>query len=377
MAACILALVAGCEGSGEPLTPVAFQVLGTGGQHTCAVAADGTTYCWGRGESGELGDATYENRWVPRPIGVDVALTQLSAGNRHTCGLTSDGSAFCWGWNFDGQLGNGSTVDQALPIRAGGTQTFTAISAGWFHTCALAGNGDVYCWGNNEQGQLGDGTTTRRTAPVRVSGPRMVSISAGGHHTCGVTSDGTGYCWGLNHQGQLGTGNTLNATRPARIAGDATFRVIDAGFAHGCGITNNDAAYCWGSNESGQLGVGFATPQGWPGSREPAAVVGGLAFRSITAGNGYTCAVGYTSLAHCWGRGLEGQLGNGSLYNWLTPQPVSDVSGLTAVSASGEAHACGITDANAVYCWGRGDHGQLGVRLTASASPVRVVNVAN
>jgi alpha-tubulin suppressor-like RCC1 family protein len=375
MTACVVPLTSGCTETSEPLVPVAFQAVSAGGKHTCAISVENTTYCWGRGENGERGDASYDNLAVPRSVGGDSSFAQLSAGHRHTCALTLERVGHCFGWNFEGQLGNGTTIDQALPVRVMGPP-LASISAGWFHTCALATNGDAYCWGSNEQGQLGDGTTTRRLEPTRVSGPRMVAISSGGYHTCGLTSDGTAYCWGLNHQGQLGTGNTVGATRPARLAGDVHFREIDAGHSHSCAITTTGAAYCWGSNDFGEVGVGFASPAGWPGVREPAAVQGDIAFRNIDAGLGYTCGVADTATAHCWGRGLEGQLGNGALASWLTPQPVSGVTGFISVSTGGETHACGVTDANAVYCWGRGDSGQLGhARAFASALPVRVVDV--
>lgn len=374
---CALAAgTAACSDPNAPAEAVAFQGVSAGGQHSCAITVSGATYCWGRGGAGELGDGAYESSVLPRRIALDTAFASISAGYRHTCGLTIEGALYCWGWNFSGQIGNGTTVDQAVPVIVETALEFVRVSSGASHTCGLAASGTAYCWGANDQGQLGDGTTTSRTVPTRVSGPRMVEISAGGFHTCGLGVDGTAYCWGLNHQGQLGTGATVARPAPAAVAGDLTFRALDAGFTHTCGITDAAEAWCWGSNAQGELGVAGTTWPGTPGSTTPVAVYGEERFVQVDAGLDFTCAVAVTSRARCWGRGFEGQLGNGSLMSWTTPQPVAEIDDFVFVTAGGDTHACGYTRANAVFCWGRGESGQLGNPVTrVSALPVRVAGV--
>ena len=46
-------------------------------------------------------------------------FSQLSAGG-HTCGLAMDGTVYCWGGNNFGQLGNGSTTLAASPVAVTG-----------------------------------------------------------------------------------------------------------------------------------------------------------------------------------------------------------------------------------------------------------------
>jgi len=81
-----------------------------------ALTAVGAAYCWGRGESGQLGvpppTSTCPFDGGPLPcIRVPVAanggqrFTVLTGGGAHTCGLTDDGTAWCWGNNGFGQLG--------------------------------------------------------------------------------------------------------------------------------------------------------------------------------------------------------------------------------------------------------------------------------
>ena len=39
----------------------------------------------------------------------------LAAGGNHSCAIAADGAVRCWGRNASGQLGNGSTSDQPFP----------------------------------------------------------------------------------------------------------------------------------------------------------------------------------------------------------------------------------------------------------------------
>jgi alpha-tubulin suppressor-like RCC1 family protein len=76
--------------------------------------------------------------------------------------------------------------------------------------------------------------------------------------------------------------------------------------------------------------------------------------------------------AYCWGRGTEGQLGDGSETDG--PAPVSVAGGLTFTAISvGGLHTCGLTSGGDSYWWGSNSTGQLGDGTTMDrATPVRV-----
>ena len=53
----------------------------------------------------------------------------------------------------------------------------------------------------------------------------------------------------------------------------------------------------------------------------------------------------------CWGRGSDGQLGDGAMTSSVTPVSVSGISNATAIS-SGRYHTCALLSDNTVKCWG-------------------------
>jgi len=300
--------------------------------------------------------------------GLVAAFTSLEAGERQACAIASNRVAYCWGSDAVGQLGDGGASDRIVPTPVSGDLAFTGISSTFEHTCALAPNGQVSCWGRNDSGQLGDGTSVNRATPVAVSGDfTFAAVSTGGLHTCALTSSGAAYCWGANSRGQLGTGNTLSSSVPVPVSGGLVFTTISAGFFHTCGLTEGGAAFCWGDASLGALGKGDNTPQLCDIARctAPVPVSGELAFTAITSGALYTCGLTGEGAAFCWGNNASGQLGTGpDLSARLVPTPVSGELRFVALAADNQndifGHTCGITAANAAYCWGENVAGELG-----------------
>jgi alpha-tubulin suppressor-like RCC1 family protein len=223
---------------------LAFRAVDVGWLFTCGIGEDGIVRCWGSNRDGELGcgsapdsctwadGSRYPCALLPVPVAAAVRFDTLAAGTSHACALATDGTAFCWGRNDAGQLGIGSTEPVAIPTAVAGPGPFAMVSAGDRHTCALDADGVAWCWGNNDQGALGRGTTGETcdrsacaTVPVRVETMlRFRSIAAsragGGAHTCGLTADGTAYCWGSNALGQLGIGpDRPGGAEPQKVAG--------------------------------------------------------------------------------------------------------------------------------------------------------------
>ena len=102
-------------------------------------------------------------------------------------------------------------------------------------------------------------------------------------------------------------------------------------------------------------------------------MAGGVSFAAVSAGDVSTCGVTAAGAAYCWGLNSNGQLGDGTTTNWLSPVLVAGGVSFAAASA-GDLHTCGVTTGGAAYCWGYNGYGQLGDGTTTDrSSPVLVV----
>src|SRR5438876_262301 len=98
-------------------------------------------------------------------------------------------------------------------------------------------------------------------------------------------------------------------------ASDAiTPTAVSAGGQYTCVLLRDGTVQCWGRNVDGQLGDGTtANPStGPPGSSVPVAVSGIRSADAITAGAYHTCALLADGTVQCWGRNHQGQLGDGT-----------------------------------------------------------------
>jgi alpha-tubulin suppressor-like RCC1 family protein len=68
-------------------------------------------------------------------------IVELSTGFQHACAVKSDGTLWCWGNNNAGQLGNGSPTSTTLPVQvlgAGGVgflASVASVSCGDYGAC--------------------------------------------------------------------------------------------------------------------------------------------------------------------------------------------------------------------------------------------------
>ncbi len=119
----------------------------------------------------DVTDATdaREDVVVEEPMGT---LAAVSLGAAFTCALRSDGSAWCWGANERGQLGDGTTTDRATPRRVGGITAATALAAGGHHACVRLRDGSAWCWAPTSADSSATGPPPIGGAPPARSRPR-------------------------------------------------------------------------------------------------------------------------------------------------------------------------------------------------------------
>lgn len=331
----------------------------------CAVTDSGQVICW------------YSNSSTAPHTHITSGAVSVSGGFGHTCAVMADGRVLCWGFNQLGQLGDGTTENRYVPTAVVNLpNNIIAVATGWFHTCALSRDGRVWCWGYNSHGQLGDGTIQHRTVPVAVADlpAGITGIAAGSYHTCAHTASGSVWCWGNNFHGSLGN-NEINTyrTKPVAVTGITSGIVaLTAGLEHTCALTVGGGVLCWGRDLEGQLGNGRLLRSDV--ARYSVPLSGGA--QAITAGGAHTCALAADGRVMCWGIEYDKNLCDSMALFRGFPTVVKNLSGVAALDA-GAGHTCALTSAGSVICWGENHYGQAGNTTFAHRSdPVQVSSLS-
>jgi alpha-tubulin suppressor-like RCC1 family protein len=352
--------LAGCgDGGSDPGPPPLVAGLRAGANSTCAsIEEDGTAFCWGANEFGQVGDGTTTDRRVPTPVVGAPRFSPPFPGD-HACAQDLAG-LYCWGRNTSGETGRGTTGTAPSPALVTGGLVFQQVAVGDDFTCGQENSGVTYCWGANDVGQLGTGVPGDSPVPVAVAGnPQFRVIAVGGRTACGATQTSELLCWGNGADGELGNGQFgVTATTPTPVAPglqyfDVAIGANAAGQATVCSATAN-GEYCWGKNSDGEIGDGTTVRK-----NVPTAVIGLSANAQVAPGGSHTCARVPFATVVCWGKG--GRLGTGNAQPSTTPVAVT--GGLVfAAIWSGRDHTCGRSDdePSRAYCWGANSRGQLG-----------------
>lgn len=337
----------------------ALQTL-AGGSYTINVTSNVSLYN-GSGAAYKSYPTTQQKR-----ISIDPHIG-LVTGNDTSCSIQY-GKLYCWGKNNSGQVGNGSLTDVLAPILVQGAladKYVHAVMTGMDHTCAVTGpspipsankfasdptvSSKVYCWGDNSQGQYGNAATAEvlvpsDTAVVKLTDKYATAIS-GRDHTCIITKEISNpalsyvYCWGDNNQNQAGrstnctTASNADTPNPKAALGcairwnNATNDVLATnvqinGVTNGstCGILTQEGniAWCIGNADWGALGNGDVNGTDLPRASRVRTTSGEVVtgMTKVAENNGRACGLAYYALTgsdatigkvFCWGQNADDQ----------------------------------------------------------------------
>jgi alpha-tubulin suppressor-like RCC1 family protein len=365
-----------------------FVSTAAGADHSCALAEDGTAWCWGRNQYGQLGTSEAPDR-CPIPGGgtlfcaagaIPVAserFAELAVGSFHNCGLSSTGIAGCWGLNDRGQLGDGGTASGPTPLPVAGENIFQSLTAGAQTTCGIRADDALICWGAGPF-RVDGVTIDTLTTPSQVAEEhRFAVVATTGGHTCGVTTAGATYCWGLNDRGQLGVesvdsicGSAACTLEPQEVVSPPPFVELALGDGFSCGLTADGTAHCWGANDQGQLGDGTFTDRWAVGP-----VTGGHVFSRLATGSNHACGIDAEARLLCWGRDLSGFGTGEDPIDTDRPTPAAPGLAFTEMGIGFDSQ-CGVAVSGITWCWGGNLDGAVGNGRPQSATvttPERVI----
>ena len=303
------------EGTPAPIPGLADVVeVAAKSDHACAVQASGKLVCWGSDEKGQLGlgAPTLGTDHVPPTVvpGIDDVV-DVAVGMDHTCAVRRDGTVWCFGGNDFGELGRG-TADfdgHPKPARVAGIADAESVAIADSTTCARLRSGRVRCWALNNFGQVGQPRSLPPASPVPFGAvDSAIDVALGGYATCALLRDGTLRCAGQDDDDQLGptketctTGLLFTETHrcrsyPGRVAGVADAVAVALGSKHACAVERSREVVCWGSNEKGQLAsLALAS------SDKPVTIAGLSGIAQIGASGSYTMALDREGRVFWWG----------------------------------------------------------------------------
>ncbi|KAH9475628.1 Protein pim1 [Psilocybe cubensis] len=323
---------------------------------------------------------------VPHPLQslVDEGFRAVKAASGdNICAAVSDkGELRVWG-SFranEGSLGFSSGLRhqfKPVPIlelsrRPGDFERVSSIAAGDNHLLVLTTHRHIYSWGAGEDYELGRRVLERHkihgTVPEKVilgtQTRKATLVGAGNFHSFAVDETGDVWGWGLNSMGQTGTGYASSEDSvvqlPKKIQrlskqmlGNDSVIQIAGGYHHTLFLLKSGKVYSCGRSDSGQLVLPADHPTfndrthpdfvsepvlvSFPDPGDPVV--------QISCGVHNNSAVTRGGALYSWGQGIQGELGLGDKKEAETPQLVVRKDGgswfAAAISCGGQ-HSIGL-----------------------------------
>ena len=197
--------------------------------------------------------------------------------------------------------------------------------------------------------------------------PTPVDIFSGHEGACVLYDNKKIKCWGDNRSDRFGYGHT-DRIGDDELVKDQDFVNVGSGviqvaigFDHMCVLLEDGTVKCRGKDNFGQLGQKGISYSDLPSTP---AIDLGTKVKQIAAYGNFTCALNDSGLVKCWGKNNHGQLGLGHSFYIGDDEDDSfsyiDLGAPVVKLAVGSNHSCALVAGGKVRCWGLNHYGQLG-----------------
>jgi alpha-tubulin suppressor-like RCC1 family protein len=287
------------------------------------------------------------------------------------------GAIYAMGDNTNGSLGVDSKtakISQFTSLnpadnQAGGTTgtNFVKVATNGSTTIALDESKNVWQWGKDFD------SLSTSNQPVLLQGIKNVSdIAIGAQTAYALKTDKTVWAWGVNNLGQLGNNKldikSLSKMSPQIVWGLFNIVKIGAGSDFAMAQKSDGTVYSWGNNDYYQLGLGQYKKDLFYGSPQIIEELQGIAIKQLTGGAKTGYALTTSGEVWSWGRGDQGQRGDGVVDSKKAVPAKIDITPGIQNPNQVFAYNIGASDDSAfimgsdglVYAWGKNDKNQLG-----------------
>ena len=324
--------------------------------------------------------------WTVSRVTDLTGVRQLGAGGRTTCAVVTDGTAYCWGANDAGQLGLGESIPvfdeerHPTPKAIALPAAVTRVDVGPSSACAVLQTGELWCWGDNSNAQLARTTSTAVGVPgkAETGSLRIVATAIGTRTTLGVTNDGDVVSWGTLEPVRSPVAgresSLLRDPRPLAIGlGSVTHLDVTPtlaltvgqetrSIAHACATAGGEI-WCWGDSSMGALGMGLPALVLQPRRTEPENTTAWS--QQVAVGGDFTCLRLTDGTIECAGDNAFGALGRDPSIPFAVFFARAQAFDQRAVKVAAAAHAvCVLVQDGSVLCWGSNRRGELGQGTT-------------
>ncbi len=390
------------------------MLISAGTNHAVVVKTDGEAYSWGRGLTGELGNRTTKNSYIPVMVGPYIIRTDeknLVLGKTDTkeikgyvdyfnilnediidinsiskntqvariTKLANEDSSLT-----EDEIAKGYKAFRIEAVKEGTTnavlteqktntngilqievlpEPVTTISpmveSLASFTVTLKTDGTVWSYGQNVYGELGTGDTTSYDEPQKVLFPEgtiIKQIAVGEYHVAALDTEGNIWTWGRNNYYQLGNSNITSSASPVKVTGIPKATRISAGNNSTMAITEDNKLVAWGQNAYGELGIGE-----YSNKITPTIVEGVHDVLDIQGGKNHYIVLKTTGEIFVTGSNLYGQLGKniGDRVRTSTFENIESNLKFGSISA-GHTSSAAVTVDGVAYVWGQNTFGNLG-----------------